>query len=168
MTTLIFIGDVHNEDGCISQGAESLFKKTGFDIKKDKYVLLLEVVPDEDNDGLISKIEYDGELTVILEDKPNGKDKDILKQLMVDSDNNVYGFDNDKKTYGPERQLLQRKTIQNYVRKHKDTKNMPFYIIVVGAAHLEPNATVPGWIVLQDNSGNFYGENALIVENIPD
>lgn len=166
MTTIFFIGDDHEEDGTITAGTE-IFSDFGFDPKKDNYILLLESEEDNGDKGFIPKSDYDIELAVILDKKPDGKDRTTLRSLMDNSDNNVYGFDNNKPTFSVARQNQQRKSLQKYITKNKDTKGSPYYVIVVGAAHLEPRTDVSGWVVLQNNEGDFYGPDCRIAVNIP-
>ncbi|CAI0849023.1 hypothetical protein [Serratia quinivorans] len=167
MTTIFFIGDDHEKDGTITAGT-LIFSEFGFNPEKDNYILLLESEEDNGDKGFIPKTDYEIELAVILDQKPKGKDSATLRSLMNNSDNNVYGFDNNKPTFSVARQNQQRKSLQKYVTKNKDTKGALYYVIVVGAAHLEPRTDVKGWVVLQNNEGDFYGSNCQIAVNIPD
>ncbi|MGO2154662.1 MAG: hypothetical protein ACTH5V_02730 [Serratia proteamaculans] len=166
MATIFFIGDDHEKDGTITTGT-AIFSEFGFDPAKDNYILFLESEEDNGDKGFIPKTDYNIELAVILDKKPNGKDSATLRSLMDNSDNNVYGFDNNKSIFSIARQNQQRKSLQKYITKNKDTKSSPYYVIVVGAAHLEPRTDVKGWVVLQNNGGDFYGSDCQIAINIP-
>lgn len=167
MTTIFFIGDDHIKDGTITAGTK-MFSGLNFNPKTDPYILLLESEEDNGDKGFILKSDYDIELNIILDKKPDGEDRVTLRLLMDNSDNNVYGFDNNKPTYSVARQNLQRKSLQKYITENKSTRDSLYYVIVVGAAHLEPQMDVEGWVVLQDNTSDFYGQNCQIAVNIPD
>lgn len=143
MTTLVFIGDIHNSDNEISNN----FNNSGINIKKSSYALLLEV--DMVDDGHIPSSEYDYVLEIICENKRKSTDEQLLKELMLDSNNNVYSFDTKGGAQSVSRNNGQRKNIQKIINNIK-SESLDYIIVVVGDGHLNTMPGVQDWIPLQD------------------
>lgn len=127
---LVFLADIHNQDGVVRANYDAFVDGLGFDPKTNTFVLLLEEASDTDSEDSET-------IAFIMGDKVDGKDHQLLSTLAekkkvqcIDMEGMESG--DSKDTYSRKRQLTMAKNIKAVV----DAFDVQYYIVVVGQAHL--------------------------------